>query len=140
LTPSSIAEESLPAALHRLAADKARQGLQVSLNIHGEGALPPDVAASLYTIVQEGLINVSKHSGVCEATVRLNLTPGHAYLEIEDRGQGFDLAAALDQPGHLGLASIFERAREIGWHLSVTARPGWGTRICLTEDASGGQL
>lgn len=140
LTPSSIAEESLPAALHRLAADKARQGLQVSLNIHGEGALPPAVAASLYTIVQEGLINVSKHSGVCEATVRLNLTPGHAYLEIEDRGQGFDLAAALDQPGHLGLASIFERAREIGWHLSVTARPGWGTRICLTEDASGGQL
>jgi signal transduction histidine kinase len=139
LRPRSIAEEGLPAALRRLAVEqKAQDGLQVSLEIQGEGTLSETVATSLYSIAHEALINVSKHSGMCEAVVRLNLGKDDSSLEIEDHGLGFNPEAALDQRGHLGLAGMFERAREIGWHLSVSSRQGQGTRIQVRANPSGG--
>lgn len=139
LRPRSVVEAGLPNALRRLALEvKMREGLQVSLEIQGEGTFSERTATSLYFIVHEALINVSKHSGVCEATIHLNLVQEHSCLAIEDRGRGFDLDAAVDQRGHLGLTGIFERAREIGWSLSIWSRPGQGTRISVTENPSGG--
>jgi len=139
LRPRSIAEEGLPTALSRLAMEqKTRGGLQVSLEIHGEGTLPEKIAAGLYSIAHEALINVSKHSGICEATVRLNVDRDHCCLEIEDHGQGFNPEATFDQRGHLGLAGMSERAREIGWNLSVVSRPGQGTLIRMAGNPSGG--
>jgi signal transduction histidine kinase len=140
LGPRSIAEAGLPTALHQLAVEhKMRDGLQVSLEIRGEGPLPETVATGLYSIAHEALVNVSKHSGTCEAILRLNLSENHPCLEIEDHGRGFDPETALDQRGHLGLAGMLERAREIGWKLSVLSKQGQGTRILVTENPSGDQ-
>jgi len=139
LKPRSIIEEGLPNALRRLTMEqKVRDGLQTSLEVHGEGTLSETVAASLYSIAHEALINVVKHSGSCEAMVRLTLDRGHACLEIEDCGRGFDPDAIMEQRGHLGLAGMVERAREIGWNLSVLSRPGQGTCILVTENPCGG--
>jgi signal transduction histidine kinase len=139
LRPRSIVEEGLPSALRRLAAEqKLRDSLQVSLDIHDERTLSETVAEGLYSIAHEALINVSKHSGTCEAIVRLNLGRHDSCLEIEDHGLGFNPQAALDQRGHLGLAGMFERADEIGWHLAIESRPGKGTRIRVTGNSSGG--
>lgn len=138
LRPRSIAEEGLPTALRRLAVEQqVRSGLQVSLEIHGEGNVSQAVAAGLYSIAHEALINVSKHSGVCEAIVRLNLDRDYSCLEIEDHGLGFDPDTILDQRGHLGLAGMVERAREIGWSFAVVSRPGQGTRISARGNPSG---
>ena len=140
LKPRSVVEEGLPTALRRLAAEQRGRGeLQVSLEIRGEKTLSETAASGLYSIAHEALTNITKHSGVCEATVRLDLGRDHSCLEIEDRGRGFDPEAALDQRGHLGLAGMFERAREIGWSLSVLSKPGEGTRIYVRENPSGGQ-
>ena len=138
LKPRSIIEEGLPAALRQLAVEqKARDGLKVSLDIQGERALSERVAISLYSIAHEALVNVSKHSGSCEAIVRLNLGNDLLSLEIEDHGLGFDPKGMLDQQGHLGLAGMSERAREIGWQMSVTSQPGQGTHVCVMENPSG---
>ena len=140
LRPRSIAEAGLPNALQQLALEhKLRDGLQVSLEVQGEGAFPETVATSLYSIAREALVNVSKHSGKCEAILRLNLSKDQPCLEIEDPGRGFDPEVILDQRGHLGLAGMSERAREIGWRLSVFSKQGQGTRILVTQDSSGGQ-
>lgn len=138
LTPRSIAAEGLAAALQRLATEqKTRTGLEICLEIEGQRKLSEPVSAGLYAITHEALINVSKHSGECKAIVRMRLTSKPACLEIEDHGRGFDLEAGMGQRGHLGLAGMFERAREIGWHLSVTARPGQGTCVRVTESSTG---
>jgi signal transduction histidine kinase len=138
LRPRAIVDGGLPAALHRLAIEqKVRNGLQVSLDIDGEGIVSETVATGLYSIVHEALINASKHSGMCEAMVRLHVARDRSWLEIEDRGRGFDPDAILDQRGHLGLAGMLERAREIGWSLSILARPGQGTCIRVVENAVG---
>ena len=59
-------------------------------------------------------------------------------LEIEDQGAGFDPAATLEQRGHLGLTGMTERAREIGWNLSVESQRGRGTRVRVLKQAGGG--
>ncbi len=139
LRPRSIVEEGLPSALRRLADEyQARDDLQVSLEVRGERALSEAVATGLYAIAHEALTNVVKHSGVREAIIRLNLGAGDSCLEIEDHGLGFDPGANLNQRGHLGLAGMTERAREIGWSLSVDSRQGQGTRILVTEQPPGG--
>jgi len=139
LRPRSLAEEGISTALRRLAAERqARDGLQVTLDVAGERALPDAVAAGLYRIAQEALANVVKHSGTHAATVRLNLAGGASFLEVEDGGLGFDPQVALGQRGHLGLAGMDERAREIGWSLSIESRPGCGTRIRVEENPPGG--
>ncbi|HSL44016.1 MAG TPA: sensor histidine kinase [Anaerolineales bacterium] len=138
LKPRSIMEDSLPTALRRLAAEqKVRHGLEISLEIDEERRLSEPVSMGLYAIAHEALINVSKHSGQCEAIVRVMLRRKHACLEIEDHGWGFDPARGMEQRGHLGLPGMFERAREIGWHLSVLSRPGQGTCIRVTENSTG---
>jgi len=141
LQPRSVVKEGLPTALHRLAEERReRDGLQVMLEVCGERALPKPVAAGLYSIVHEALVNVTKHSGSDEAFVRLDLSGNDSCLEIEDHGTGFNPQLVWNQPGHLGLAGMSERAHEIGWSLTVDAQLGRGTRIRLVEEQPGGPV
>jgi signal transduction histidine kinase len=134
LRPRSLAEEGLPAALRRLVAEReARDGLRIHLEVSGEKELPEPVVVGLYRIAQEALNNVAKHAGTREALARLNLAGERAALEVEDGGVGFDPGAVPLQSGHVGLAGMAERARELGWRLSCDSQPGHGTRIRVEE-------
>jgi signal transduction histidine kinase len=138
LRPHRLAETGLQGALRQLASERTeRDRLDVRLDVTGERALSEAEAAALYAIAQEGLTNVLKHSGGCEALIRLDLKPDQSRLVIEDHGLGFDPAVCLKQRGHLGLAGMSDRAREIGWSLSVESRPGNGTRIIAMENPPG---
>jgi signal transduction histidine kinase len=139
LSPLSVTETGLPAALHRLALEqKSRNGLQVSLEVQGNYSCPETIATGLYAIAQEALTNIAKHSGCGEAAVRLRLEKDNSCLGIEDHGKGFDPQAISDQRGHLGLAGMFERAQEMGWNMSVESQPGQGTRIQVSESPAAG--
>ncbi len=133
LRPRSLAEGGLPAALRRLAAERAgRDGLTVRVEVSGERELPAAAAEGLCHIVQEALNNVVKHAGVTEALVRLELTRP-ARLLVADQGAGFDPTVALARAGRLGLAGMAERSRELGWRLTCDSAPGAGTRITVEE-------
>ena len=139
LRPPSVAGAGLPAALRQVAGERqARDGLRVAFEVSGERVLAETVAAGLYRIVQEALTNVAKHAGTREATVRLDLGGDPCTLDVEDHGVGFDPHLPVSQQGHLGLAGMAERAREIGWSLSIDSRPGLGTRIRVQERPPGG--
>lgn len=139
LSPSSFKDMELPTALQNLAAEQEdRNDLHVSLEIQGAARLAEATATGLYAIAQEALTNTARHSGVLEAVVRLRLEEGRSCLEVEDRGRGFDLQAAADQRGHLGLVGMSERAREMGWTLSIDSQCDRGTLIRLVENSAGG--
>jgi signal transduction histidine kinase len=140
LKPRSLADEGLPSALRRLADERqARDGLRVSLELQGEKALSEAEALGLFAIVNEALTNIVKHSEVREATVRLKMNDEMSSLEIEDRGKGFEPQTVSNQRGHLGLAGMSERAREIGWTLSVESQKARGTRILVVQNQVGGR-
>jgi signal transduction histidine kinase len=90
--------------------------------------LPRDVALCLFRIVQEGLNNAMKHSGVRLFEVRLWGTPGHVELMVSDAGKGFDVAAGRAGRG-LGLVSMEERIKLVDGDLSIDSQPHRGTTI-----------
>jgi signal transduction histidine kinase len=140
LRPRAIVEEGLPAALQRLADEwKGRGGLEVSVAVIGADdarPLPEQVEVGLYRIAQEALRNVSRHAGTKQAAIRLDVSRKPPSLCIEDPGRGFDPRKAAGQRGRLGLAGMAERARELGWRLTVDSAPGRGTRLLVEEGAA----
>lgn len=134
LGSEAVAGEGLMAAISQLVAERqTRDGLQVHLDIYGDKYLPEAVNAGLYNIVQEALTNIVKHSGIRQATIRLNFDAAPMYVEIEDKGIGFDIATSNIQSGHIGLVEMAELASEIGWGLCIDTQPGHGTRIRVEE-------
>jgi signal transduction histidine kinase len=134
LRPRPVADEGLPARLRRLITEgEARDGLQIRLEISGERDLAGPVVAGLCRIAQEALNNVAKHAQTREAVVRLDLAAERPWLEVEDRGIGFDPVLALSDSGHLGLVGMAERARELGWKISYDSHFGRGTRVRAEE-------
>jgi len=90
--------------------------------------LPRDIALCLFRIVQEGLNNAVKHSGVRQFEVRLWATPGQVELVVSDAGKGFDVAAGRAGRG-LGLISMEERIKLVDGDLSIDSQPHHGTTI-----------
>ncbi|MGA8638514.1 MAG: histidine kinase [Candidatus Sulfotelmatobacter sp.] len=99
----------------------------------GKLEMPDKVCRELLRIVQEGLVNVRKHSKARHALVRLSSSSSQWSLTLEDDGQGFPFSGRLtqeqlDQMGK-GPVIIKERVRLIAGALTVESTPGVGTRL-----------
>jgi signal transduction histidine kinase len=130
LRPESIAIEGLVAAIGRqVAATQARYGVRVTAALADEPDVSLDIKEALYRIAQESMHNTVKHARANTITVTLAHEADEVRLEIADDGQGFDPNGEF--PGHLGLRSMQERARNIGGTLEISSSPGDGTRIVL---------
>jgi signal transduction histidine kinase len=106
-----------------------------------EVTLSPRVCRELARVVQEGLINIRKHSGARSALVRFASENGHWMLMIDDDGKGFDFTgrhnmAELDNIRR-GPATIKERVRSIGGELIIQSNPGEGSRLEITLPKKG---
>jgi signal transduction histidine kinase len=128
LKPEPAGGEGLGADLKRLAADPRYRGhLDVTVSVEGSGDLQPAEQSALLRIAQEALNNILKHARTNQATIRLGLG-GDPWMEIEDRGQGFNPMQAQGM-NRLGLTGMNERAAEIGWAFQIESSTGAGTRI-----------
>ncbi len=88
--------------------------------------LPSAVDEAGYSIVQEALTNVIRHSSA--TAVRLSIEcEGHVlHVEISDNGTG--PAVHAWRPGH-GITGMRERAESLGGRLTVERRPKGGFRV-----------
>lgn len=95
--------------------------------------MPPRVCRELARIVQEGLVNIRKHSGAKEGLVRLSDTEVNWMVTIEDNGRGFPFSGkwSLTDPQGPGKAPtvILERVRLIDGELTIESTPGRGARL-----------
>lgn len=124
LRPPALDELGLVAAIREQADQYRRAGLQVS--ILAPESLPPLPAAvevAAYRIVQESMTNVVRHAGARTCTVRLEVENG-LQVEITDDGRGLNGG----MPG-VGLASMRERAAELGGSCVIEAASGGGTLV-----------
>src|SRR5262249_3187579 len=90
--------------------------------------LGKDIVLCVYRIAQEALRNAVRHSQATTTIVRLEARANEIVLHVIDDGLGFDPALANGLDG-LGLVSMRERARQVGGDVTVTAKPGQGTRV-----------
>ena len=91
---------------------------------------PPsqEVSLCLFRVLQEGLHNSAKYSGVQEIQVELAQRSGQLHLRISDSGRGFDLEKVIEGVG-VGLTSMQERVRLLNGSISIKSKPMTGTTI-----------
>jgi signal transduction histidine kinase len=138
LRPESLDNRGLAGALRALARTmSARYGLAIETQLSAETGAGAEAQQALYRIAREALFNAAQHADAGHVLVRLASGPGAVVLTVEDDGTGFDADGTF--PGHLGLRSMRERAREAGGTLELDSSPGCGTRvrICFPVPTAG---
>jgi signal transduction histidine kinase len=103
--------------------------------------MPQRVCREILRIVQEGLVNVRKHSGARHALVRLGQAGQNWNLVLEDDGKGFPFVGRynqqqMDEVGK-GPMIIKERVGLIAGELTVESTPGQGARLEVTVPRNG---
>jgi two-component system, NarL family, sensor kinase len=99
----------------------------VSFEVVGDiSILPAAVEVAAYRIAQEAISNATKHACAQRITVRVSRTDNCLTVEIDDDGVG---VAAHTNPSGVGLASMTERASELGGWCTNENSPTGGTRI-----------
>ena len=131
LHPSILDDLGLESAIEWYVSTTDRQlGVTVAYERRGPGrAVPSTVAIHVYRVLQEALSNVTRHSGVDQAWVRLRFEDDRLVLEVEDHGRG--AAAARSQRG-LGIVTMRERAGLLDGRLELEEPPGGGTLVRLS--------
>ena len=97
-----------------------RYGIRIELAVDPLN-LENDICGALFGVTQEAVANAGKHAGATRVVVTLRTVEGEVELRVSDDGHGFDDGDALSStdPGHIGLASMRERAELIGGRLEI---------------------
>ena len=98
--------------------------------------MPQSVCREIARIIQEGLVNVRKHSQARQVLVRLGTRDGQWKVIIEDDGCGFPFSGKFSQQelerSGKGPVVIQERVRLIEGELTIESNPGRGSRLEIT--------
>ncbi len=92
------------------------------------------IKIELFRIIQEAIVNVSRHAGAENLDMTMDLKDGAIYIDIKDDGLGFDPSFRMtehDTARGLGLMGMEERTAFLGGMLEVCSAPGEGTRVVL---------
>lgn len=135
LSPPSLQDSGLPAALKWLGERFKKDGLRVDVQTDCDAVpLAEEQAVVVFQAVRELLFNVMKHAGVDHATVSITLgDDDFLRVAVADRGRGSTPEALQRsaEPGHLGLVSVRERFRAMGGRVNVESVSGKGTTVTL---------
>jgi signal transduction histidine kinase len=87
-----------------------------------------------FRFLQETLSNASRHAGVSEANVAVELAAGAVRFAVSDKGRGFDpaLTRKIRADGGQGLFGLIDRAESIGGDVCIQSEMSGGSTIILT--------
>lgn len=101
---------------------------QVEVRVHGPlPTLPAALELAAYRVASEAVANLLRHARARRGVVEIGVRDGELALAVTDDGIGF-CALESTAPG-LGLASIAERAAEVGGRSQICSEPGRGTTV-----------
>jgi signal transduction histidine kinase len=132
LGPYAYQELTFAAAVeHCIPIWKRRYGFEVMAAIERVD-LPSEMAGDLFRIAQEAVVNAGRHADAQAVSISLRTVDSNIELRVTDNGRGFQEADPLDssQPGHLGLASIRERAELMEGRLEIETSD-LGTKVLI---------
>lgn len=132
LRPSALDQLGLVPAIREgaqhLSGRADEGGFAVTVDAAGDmSVVPPATEVTAFRIVMEAVTNASRHANARCCAVHLAVD-GALRVRVEDDGGGLSPEYV---PG-VGLASMCERAREIGGTCEVETRPGGGTVVLAT--------
>ncbi len=88
------------------------------------------VKISIFRIVQESILNVTKHAkaSMCIVSISAEKEKGILILKIQDDGKGYN---QNDKSNEIGLNNIKERVKTIKAELEINSEVNMGTEICI---------
>lgn len=132
MQPNALTKLGLLPALNDMISKihAAKGGPLVEFQHYGLDDLQPNpqVALTLYRIVQELLSNAIKHAQAKNILVQLGLHDGLLNITVEDDGQGFDTDTAARG---MGLDNITHRVNYLKGDLSIHSIPEQGTSFFI---------
>jgi signal transduction histidine kinase len=88
--------------------------------------LPAAFEVAAYRVALEGITNAARHSGARTCTVRISIDDA-LQVEVIDDGKGLRDGW---RPG-VGVASLNERADELGGSCAIESEPGGGVHLTV---------
>jgi two-component system sensor histidine kinase UhpB len=129
LRPETLETLGLPSALAGLATAVADQAnLVIRRHLEPTPGLSAEHELVVYRIAQEALANVARHAAAENVDLVLAHSRRQTALTVADDGRG--IAPGSSSSAH-GIGGMRERATLIGADLTISARPGGGTRVQL---------
>jgi signal transduction histidine kinase len=139
LHPSFDRARDLAQTLAR-AGDEIANGSEIKISVTTEGqvqTLDPEALDEIYCIGREAMVNAFRHAKGRSIEVEVDYASWELRLRIRDDGRGIDPKILEGgRPGHIGLASMRERAERVGGQLDIISGPGAGTEIELRVPAA----
>jgi signal transduction histidine kinase len=132
LRPKSLERDGLAATLADHVEALRASGAPVVIDAAEGVRLPLETEHALLRIAQEALNNATRHAPGSSIRVTLRTGARTVTLRVHDGGPGFDLAALPRTRRGIGLATMRERALEIGARLVVRTRAGAGTTVTVS--------
>lgn len=131
LRPPALDELGLVGAAREYAAQNSANGLQISLDAPEQlPPLPAAVEVAAYRIIQEAVTNTIRHAGARTCRVSLSLADAPTALQLEICDDGLGLPAGYH--AGVGLASMRERAQELGGECKVETVTTGGVRVSVS--------
>ena len=128
LHPSILEEAGLERTIDWYLSTVERQlGVSVSYERPASPvAVSSEIGIQMYRVLQESLSNITRHSGVKEARVRLGVDNGILQLDVEDHGKG--IGPSQGRRG-LGIVAMRERASLVGGTIDFLRPAQGGTLV-----------
>lgn len=128
---------SLDRLIARAVDDHSRQtGTNVSVEQDIAVELSPNYAQKLciFRFLQETFSNASRHAGVAQVDVKVQVRDALVVIIVSDAGKGFDMRKErlVRVDGGQGLFGLSDRAESIGGQLTIRSALGVGTTVSLT--------
>ena len=99
-----------------------------------EPSCPREYGVVLLRVLEQGLSNVTAHSGATEVDVIVDDNEDEIMLTVRDNGKGGGRGLAPDMPagtGQYGLRLLRERASLLGGTLALTTHPDGGAMLSV---------
>jgi signal transduction histidine kinase len=130
LGPYALDEVTLDVALAQCAPVWSKRfDVDIALDVP-EIDLANDVCGSLFGIAQEAVANAGRHAEARNVRVSVERVNGSVELRVRDDGRGFQESTPFEpeEPGHIGLVTMRERAALVDGELVIDTGPA-GTTV-----------
>jgi signal transduction histidine kinase len=139
LRSPTLERRALPAALREVGESIVGGGVRFELAVNGAPRPnTPRLDEAVLRIGREAISNAVRHARATYVHVQLSYDNDAVTLRVTDDGRGFG-SATPQVADHWGLATMRERAEQLGGRLRLASSPGQGTEVEFIAPLAKGQ-
>jgi two-component system, NarL family, sensor kinase len=136
MMPESLLNSGLETALKDLCESMITGTTRVDFQAFDiDSAMPQNIQATIYRIVQELLTNAHRHAYATSIMVQCSQNGNAFFITVEDNGRGFDEKTIKAMTG-IGLTNVRNRVEYLKGEMEISSAPNEGTTVNIELDVN----